>query len=65
MEPWKWNPGTWDPKTWDGTLTTETLEMGPWVLETIIIIIIVIIILPYQRNTLQTLLFKLFDKLIR
>ena len=31
----------------------------------IIIIIIIIIISLYQRNTLQTLLFKLFDKLIR
>ena len=31
----------------------------------IIIIIIIIIISPYQRNTIQALLFKLFDKLIR
>ena len=31
----------------------------------IIIIIIIIIISPYQRNSIQTLLFKLFDKLIR
>ena len=39
---------------------------------TIIIIVIIIDIIicyllfsPYQRNTIQTLLFKLFDKLIR
>ena len=35
----------------------------------IIIIVIIIIIInnisPYQRNTMQTLFFKLFDKLIR
>ena len=31
----------------------------------IIIIIIIVIILSYQRNTIKTLLFELFDKLIR
>ena len=31
----------------------------------IIIIFVVIIISPYQRNTIQALLYKLFDKLIR
>ena len=31
----------------------------------IFIIFIIIIISPYQRNTIQALLFKLFDKLIR
>ena len=31
----------------------------------VIIIIIIIIILPYQINTMQTLLLKLLDKLIR
>ena len=31
----------------------------------IIIIIIIAIILSYQRNTIKTLLFELFDKLIR
>ena len=31
----------------------------------IIIIMMIIIITPYQRNTIQTLLFKLFVNLIR
>ena len=35
------------------------------IINIIIIIIIIVIILSYQRNTIKTLLFELFDKLIR